>query len=70
MAPEQPAEVSVRQFAADPEPVTRGLRQGRTYTLTLNGQPLASIVPVRRHQAVPTEEVMGDLRHSTGSRCR
>lgn len=41
MALEQPIDVSVRQFVADSGSVTRGLRQGRAYTLTLNGEPLA-----------------------------
>jgi antitoxin (DNA-binding transcriptional repressor) of toxin-antitoxin stability system len=58
MAIEQPIDVSVRQFVADSGSVTRGLRQGRTYTLTLNGEPLARIVPVRRRRAVPKEEVL------------
>jgi antitoxin (DNA-binding transcriptional repressor) of toxin-antitoxin stability system len=58
MALEQPADVSVPQFVADPGSVTRGLRQGRSYILTLNGQPLARILPIRRRQAVPTEEAM------------
>jgi antitoxin (DNA-binding transcriptional repressor) of toxin-antitoxin stability system len=51
-------DVSVRQFVADSGAVTRGLRQGRTYTLTLNGEPLARMVPIRRRQAVPKEEVL------------
>lgn len=54
----RPADVSVRQFVADSGAVTRGLRQGRTYTLTLNGEPLARMVPIRRRQAVPKEEVL------------
>jgi antitoxin (DNA-binding transcriptional repressor) of toxin-antitoxin stability system len=58
MAPEQPTDVSIRQFVADSGSVTRGLRQGRTYTLTLNGEPLARRVPIRRRQAVPKEEVL------------
>jgi antitoxin (DNA-binding transcriptional repressor) of toxin-antitoxin stability system len=60
MAPpsEQPRDVSVRQFVADSGSVTRGLRQGRTYTLTLNGEPLARMVPIRRRRAVPREEVL------------
>ena len=53
----KPADVSVRQFVADSGSVTRGLRQGRAYTLTLNGEPLATIIPIRRRQAVPKEEV-------------
>jgi antitoxin (DNA-binding transcriptional repressor) of toxin-antitoxin stability system len=56
------ADVSVRQFVADSGTVTRGLRQGRTYTLTLNGEPLAKIVPIRRRQAVPKEEVLAIFR--------
>jgi antitoxin (DNA-binding transcriptional repressor) of toxin-antitoxin stability system len=60
MAPpnEQPKVVSVRQFVADSGSVTRGLRQGRTYKLTLNGEPLARMVPIRRRRAVPKEEVL------------
>ena len=56
--PEQPTDVSVRQFVADSGAVTRGLRQGRTYTLTLNGEPLARMVPIRRRRAIPKEEVL------------
>jgi antitoxin (DNA-binding transcriptional repressor) of toxin-antitoxin stability system len=55
---ERPIDVSVRQFVADSGTVTRGLRQGRTYTLTLNGEPLARMVPIRRRRAVPREEVL------------
>jgi antitoxin (DNA-binding transcriptional repressor) of toxin-antitoxin stability system len=55
---ERPTDVSVRQFVADSGTVTRGLRQGRTYTLTLNGEPLARMVPIRRRRAVPKEEVL------------
>ena len=58
MALEQPIDVSVRQFVADSGSVTRGLRQGRAYTLTLNGEPLARMTPIRRRQAVPKEEVL------------
>jgi antitoxin (DNA-binding transcriptional repressor) of toxin-antitoxin stability system len=58
MALEQPTDVSVRQFVADPGSVTRGLRQGRTYTLTLNGEPLARMTPIRRSRAVPKDEVL------------
>lgn len=58
MALERPTDISVRQFVADSGSVTRGLRQGRTYTLTLNGEPLARMIPIRRRQAVPKEEVL------------
>jgi antitoxin (DNA-binding transcriptional repressor) of toxin-antitoxin stability system len=58
MAVEQPSDVSIRQFVADSGSITRGLRQGRTYTLTLNGEPLARMVPIRRRRAVPREEVL------------
>jgi antitoxin (DNA-binding transcriptional repressor) of toxin-antitoxin stability system len=55
----QPTDVSVRQFVADSGSVTRGLRQGHSYTLTLNGEPLAKMVPIRRRrQAVSKEEVL------------
>ena len=45
-----PTDVSVRQFVADSGSVTRGLRQGHAYTLTLNG-PLerAGRVAVLQH---------------------
>ncbi len=46
-------------FVADSGSVTRGLRQGHAYTLTLNGEPLARMVPIRRRQAVPKDEVLG-----------
>ena len=55
---EHPKDVSVRQFVADSGSVTRGLRQGRSYTLTLNGEPLARMVPIRRRRAVPKDEVL------------
>ncbi|MBO0822226.1 MAG: prevent-host-death protein [Actinobacteria bacterium] len=58
MAFEQPIDVSVRQFVADSGSVTRGLRQGRTYMLTLNGEPLARMVPISRRRAVPKDEVL------------
>jgi antitoxin (DNA-binding transcriptional repressor) of toxin-antitoxin stability system len=54
----RPSDVSVRQFVADSGSVTRGLRQGRAYTLTLNGEPLAKLIPIRRRQAVPRAEVL------------
>jgi antitoxin (DNA-binding transcriptional repressor) of toxin-antitoxin stability system len=43
---------------ADSGSVTCGLRQWHTHTLTLNGEPLAKTVPIRRRQAVPREEVL------------
>ena len=55
---ERATDVSVRQFVADSGAVTRGLRQGRAYTLTLNGEPLAKMIPIRRRRAVPKEEVL------------
>ncbi len=58
MALDQPTYVSIRQLVADSGSVTRGLRQGRTYTLTLNGEPLARMVPIRRRRAVPRDEVL------------
>lgn len=56
--PPKPVPVSVRQFVADSGAITRGLREGRTYTLTLNGEPLATVIPVPRRQAVPKAEVL------------
>jgi antitoxin (DNA-binding transcriptional repressor) of toxin-antitoxin stability system len=58
MALDQPTDISIRQLVADSGSVTRGLRQGRTYTLTLNGEPLARMVPIRRRRAVPKDEVL------------
>jgi antitoxin (DNA-binding transcriptional repressor) of toxin-antitoxin stability system len=58
MALDQPTDVSIRQLVADSGSVTRGLRQGRSYTLTLNGEPLARMIPIRRRRAVPKEEVL------------
>lgn len=55
---ERSANISVRQFVADSGAITRGLRQGRIYTLTLNGEPLAKMIPIRRRRAVPKEEVL------------
>ena len=55
---ERATDVSVRQFVADSGAVKRVLRQGRTYTLTLNGEPLAKMIPIRRRRAVPKEEVL------------
>lgn len=60
-AEDRAADISVRQFVADSGSVTRGLRQGRTYTLTLNGWPLARIVPVRQRLAVPKDEVLAEF---------
>jgi antitoxin (DNA-binding transcriptional repressor) of toxin-antitoxin stability system len=54
----EPSDVSVRQFVADSGAVTRGLRQGHAYTLTLNGEPLAKMIPIRRRKAVPKDEVL------------
>ncbi|HEY7145861.1 MAG TPA: hypothetical protein VH637_16595 [Streptosporangiaceae bacterium] len=55
---DRPTDLSIRQFVADSGSVTRGLRQGHAYTLTLNGEPLASLIPIRRRQAVPKDEVL------------
>lgn len=56
--PEEPAtNISIRQFVTDSGAVTRGLRQGRAYTLTLNGEPLARMIPIRRRRAIPKGEV-------------
>src|SRR6202042_1284381 len=54
----RPTDVSIRQFVADSGSVTRGLRQGHAYTLTLNGEPLARLIPIRRRQAIPKQEVL------------
>ncbi len=54
----RPTDISVRQFVADSGAVTRGLRQGRAYTLTLNGEPLAKMIPIQRRRAIPKDEVL------------
>ena len=54
----RPTDISVRQFVSDSGSVTRGLREGRAYTLTLNGEPLARMIPIRRRQVVPKDEVL------------
>ncbi|MEZ0065982.1 antitoxin (DNA-binding transcriptional repressor) of toxin-antitoxin stability system [Streptacidiphilus sp. MAP12-20] len=53
-----PTDVSVRQFVADSGSVTRGLRQGHPYILTLNGEPLAQMIPIRRRRSVPRDEAL------------
>jgi antitoxin (DNA-binding transcriptional repressor) of toxin-antitoxin stability system len=53
-----PTDVSVRQFVVDSGTVTRGLRQGRPYVLTLNGEPLAQMIPIRRRRSVPKDEAL------------
>ena len=57
----RPTDVSVRQFVADSGSVTRGLRQGRTYTLTLNGEPLARMIPIMRRRAVPKDQALASF---------
>lgn len=52
----RPTEVSVRQFVNDSGSVTRGLREGKRYILTLNGEPLAEVKPIKRRRFVPTGE--------------
>jgi len=54
----RPTDVSIRQLVADSGSVTRGLRQGHAYTLTLNGEPLARLIPIRRRQAIVKQEVL------------
>jgi antitoxin (DNA-binding transcriptional repressor) of toxin-antitoxin stability system len=54
----RPTDVSIRQLVADSGSVTRGLRQGHAYTLTLNGEPLARLIPIRRRQAIAKQEVL------------
>ncbi|MER5648996.1 hypothetical protein [Streptosporangium sp. NPDC002524] len=52
----RPTEVSVRQFVNDSGSITRGLREGRRYILTINGEPLAEVKPIKRRRFVPTTE--------------
>ncbi|WP_433599860.1 hypothetical protein ACQPXH_30345 [Nocardia sp. CA-135953] len=42
----------MRQFVNESGDVTRGLREGR-YVLTINGEPLAEVTPIRRRRFVP-----------------
>ncbi|GGP87238.1 hypothetical protein [Streptosporangium pseudovulgare] len=46
----------MRQFVNDSGSVTRGLREGKRYVLTLNGEPLAEVKPIKRRRFVPTAE--------------
>ena len=46
----------MRQFVNDSGSVTRGLREGKRYILTLNGEPLAEVKPIKRRRFVPTAE--------------
>ncbi|MFI7143607.1 hypothetical protein ACIBO2_01750 [Nonomuraea sp. NPDC050022] len=52
----RPTEVSVRQFVNDSGSITRGLREGKRYILTINGEPLAEVKPIKRRRFVPTAE--------------
>lgn len=52
----RPTEVSVRQFVNDSGSVTRGPREGKRFILTINGEPLAEVEPIRRRRFVPTAE--------------
>jgi antitoxin (DNA-binding transcriptional repressor) of toxin-antitoxin stability system len=52
----RPTEVSVRQFVNDSGSVTRGLREGKRSILTINGEPLAEVKPIKRRRFVPTAE--------------
>jgi antitoxin (DNA-binding transcriptional repressor) of toxin-antitoxin stability system len=53
-----PTEVSVHQLVADADPVVRGLRQGREYVLTLDGEPIAEITPLPRYRGAKREDVL------------
>lgn len=57
-AESQPTTVSVRQFVNDSGAVTRGLREGRRYVLTSNGEPLAEVTPIRRRSFIPTSQAL------------
>ncbi|MEU7832337.1 hypothetical protein [Nonomuraea sp. NPDC049129] len=46
----------MRQFVNDSGSVTRGLREGKRYILTINGEPLAEVKPIKRRRFVPTAE--------------
>ncbi|WP_440101880.1 hypothetical protein [Streptosporangium sp. H16] len=46
----------MRQFVNDSGSITRGLREGRRYILTINGEPLAEVKPIKRRRFVPTAE--------------
>ncbi|MFC4006381.1 hypothetical protein ACFOY2_04060 [Nonomuraea purpurea] len=46
----------MRQFVNDTGGVTRGLREGKRYILTLNGEPRADVEPIMRRRFVPTAE--------------
>lgn len=54
----RPVAVSVRQFVNDSASVTQGLRRGQAYVLTIDGEPLADVIPIKRRRAVRTAEVL------------
>jgi antitoxin (DNA-binding transcriptional repressor) of toxin-antitoxin stability system len=57
-AERKPTNITVRQFVADSGAITRGLRAGHGYVLTLHGEPLARLVPIRRRRSVPKHEAL------------
>jgi antitoxin (DNA-binding transcriptional repressor) of toxin-antitoxin stability system len=76
---EHPIDVTVRQFVADSGAVTRGLRQGHAYTLTLNGEPLAKMIPIPREEVlaifatapvIDVDELRADLDETVGQDLR
>ncbi|MFC5826873.1 hypothetical protein [Nonomuraea insulae] len=44
------------QFVNDSPSVTRGLREGNGTFLTINGESLAEVEPIKRRRFVPTAE--------------
>ncbi|MDO3647317.1 hypothetical protein [Nocardia mangyaensis] len=49
-----PPEVSIRAFVNDSGRMTRSLRDGERFVLTLNGEPLADVIPIHRSRFVST----------------
>jgi len=54
--------ISVGQLRQNPTEMIRAVRAGETWTLTDRGVPVADIVPHRRRQWVPIEEIAEALR--------
>jgi antitoxin (DNA-binding transcriptional repressor) of toxin-antitoxin stability system len=55
---ERRSEISAPQLAADTGSVIRGLRRGEVFTLTVDGEPLAEIVPLPRWRGVPRDAAL------------
>src|SRR5258707_15161600 len=60
-APAEPPEIPQRELRHNASRVRRDVRAGRWYTITVDGTPVADLIPhrnVRRRIAVPRDEVI------------